>query len=164
LSPSSSAPTKAKSAFWRTKPLSRLSAAEWESLCDGCGLCCLFKLENEDTGAIWMTEVACKLLDLDSCRCMDYPDRARQVSDCVSLTPKAAKTIPWLPESCAYRRLARGADLPAWHPLVSGDPERVHAEGISVRGRAISEHEAGPLTQHVVEWPAAKPKTKARQG
>jgi uncharacterized cysteine cluster protein YcgN (CxxCxxCC family) len=162
LSPASSAPTKVKAAFWRAKPLSRLSPAEWESLCDGCGLCCLFKLENEDNGAIWMTEVACRMLDLDTCRCMDYARRAQHVSDCVSLTPQAAKTIPWLPESCAYRRLARGGDLPAWHKLVSGDPERVHAEGVSVRGRAIPEDQAGPLDQHVVDWPAAEPKRKGR--
>ena len=124
--------------FWE-KPLSTLDRGEWEALCDGCGRCCLHKLRNDDTGALSFTNVACRLLDLYSCRCSDYAHRRRRVPDCVSLTPAEVRAIDWLPPSCAYRRLAEGKDLAWWHPLVSGDPESVHRAGVSVRGQTISE-------------------------
>ena len=121
--------------FWTTTPLERMSEAEWESLCDGCGKCCLSKLEDEDTGEIYFTSVGCRLFDAATCRCRDYPRRLAQVPDCVRLTPENVHTIPWLPSTCAYRLVAEGRDLEWWHPLVSGDPDTVHRAGISVRGR-----------------------------
>lgn len=137
--------------FWKAKPLDALSKAEWESLCDGCAKCCLHKLEDPDTGEIAQTNVACRLLDIGSCRCANYPQRARYVPDCVILTPKNVGALKWMPKTCAYRLLAEGKDLFPWHPLVSGDPESVHRAGISVRGRAISERRAGPLEDHIVD-------------
>jgi uncharacterized cysteine cluster protein YcgN (CxxCxxCC family) len=133
---------------------------EWESLCDGCGRCCLHKLRHHDTGELSYTNVACRLLDLHSCQCSDYVKRKRKVPDCVSLTPEALREIDWLPPSCAYRRLAEGRGLAWWHPLVSGDPDTVHTAGISVRGRAISERRAGPLEHYVVEWPGRAPRPR----
>lgn len=121
--------------FWKTKTLEEMSAAEWESLCDGCGKCCLSKLEDEDTGDIHWTTVACRLFDCATCRCSDYAHRFERVQDCVGLTPANVRTIAWLPVTCAYRLLAEGRDLYWWHPLVSGTPETVHEAGISVRGR-----------------------------
>ena len=117
---------------------------EWEALCDGCGLCCLHKLQDEDTGRVYYTAVACRLLDLSTCRCTGYLERHRQVKRCVSLDPSRAETLDWLPDTCAYRRLARGEDLPWWHPLVSGDPDTVHTAGMSARDIAISESEVLP--------------------
>lgn len=137
--------------FWKTKPLKSLNRQEWESLCDGCARCCLHKLEDSDTGEIAQTNVACRLLDIGSCRCANYPQRARYVPDCVVLTPKNVGTLSWMPRTCAYRLLAEGKELFDWHPLVSGDAESVHRAGISVRGRAISERRAGPLEDHVIE-------------
>ena len=125
--------------FWKTKSLAEMTHAEWESLCDGCGLCCLLKVEEEDTGQIYLTRLGCKLLDTRSCRCRDYANRRDRVPDCVSVTPETAAGIPWLPESCAYKRLAEGRDLEWWHPLVSGDPESVHRAGVSARGWSRSE-------------------------
>ena len=120
--------------FWKTKRLEEMTRDEWESLCDGCGRCCLHKLRDEDTEALSFTNVACRLLDLQSCRCSDYSRRQRRVPDCVSLTPRSLQSIDWLPPSCAYRRLRDGLDLEWWHPLVSGDPDTVHQAGVSVRG------------------------------
>lgn len=137
--------------FWE-KPLSTLKREEWEALCDGCGQCCLHKVEDEDTGDIYHTNVACKLLDLRIARCSDYKDRRRQVPDCVRLTPHLAHTLPWLPDSCAYRLRAEDLPLPEWHYLVCGDREAVHRAGVSVVGKAISEEIAGPLEQHIL-WP-----------
>lgn len=144
--------------FWKSKTLEQMSRAEWESLCDGCGRCCLNKLRDEETDTLLHTNVACRLLDLQSCRCTDYPARQSRVPDCVSLTPAEARRIDWLPPSCAYRLLRDGRDLPGWHPLVSGDPETVHRAGVSVRGRAVSERVAGALEDHVVAWPGRMPR------
>lgn len=121
--------------FWKTKPLAEMSEAEWESLCDGCGKCCLAKLEDADTGEIHWTSIGCRLFDEKTCRCRDYDDRQAKVADCVRLTPENVGEIPWLPTTCAYRLLAEGRDLYWWHPLVSGSTETVHEAGVSIRGR-----------------------------
>ena len=124
--------------FWKTKTLEEMSASEWESLCDGCGKCCLSKLEDEDTGEIHFTSVGCRLFNADTCRCGDYANRLKKVSDCVQLTPQNVRTISWLPRTCAYRLVAEGRDLFSWHPLISGDSESVHKAGISMRGRVTA--------------------------
>jgi uncharacterized cysteine cluster protein YcgN (CxxCxxCC family) len=139
--------------FWRCKTFSQMTRAEWESLCDGCGRCCLNKLEDAETGKVEFTNVACRLLDLKTARCTAYAERRRFVSDCISLNPRSIRRFTWLPLSCAYRRLAHGEDLQWWHPLVSGDRESVHRAGISVRGRVVSEVLADDLEDHVVDWP-----------
>ena len=144
--------------FWRRKTLAQMSRAEWESLCDGCGRCCLHKLRDEDTEELGWTEVACRLLDTQSCRCSDYTNRKARVPDCVKLTPRKVASIDWLPPTCAYRLLAEGRDLPWWHPLVSGRAETVHEAGVSVRGKAVAEREAGALTDHIVAWPGRVPR------
>ena len=146
--------------FWKAKSLEQMTREEWESLCDGCGRCCLHKLRDDDTGALSFTNVACRLLDLKTCQCGDYAHRRRRVPDCVSLTPAEVRAIDWLPPSCAYRRLADGKDLAWWHPLVSGDPDTVHEAGISVRGRAISERGGGSFEEYIVDWPGRMPRTK----
>jgi len=128
--------------FWKRKSLGELSTREWESLCDGCALCCMHKLEDEDTGDILYTDIACRLLDIETCRCTDYKARAKRVADCLVLSADRPEAFQWLPASCAYRRLSEGKDLPDWHPLLSGVPESVHTVGVSMRGRAISENEA----------------------
>src|SRR4029078_6627411 len=128
-------------------PLSRpptreqMTAAEWESLCDGCGLCCLVRFEEEDTGEIIPTRVHCKLFDAHACVCTDYATHKEKVPDCVKLTPGNIEQLAWMPLSCAYRRIHEGRDLADWHPLVSGDPESVHRAGVSVRGQTISDTE-----------------------
>ena len=136
--------------FWKDKTLAQMSPAEWESLCDGCGKCCLHKI-REASGELKLTTVACRLLDTQTCRCSNYLRRKALVPDCVVLTPTTVCEINWLPETCAYRLLAAGRELPVWHPLLTGDPASVHAAGISVRGRAISERDAGPLQNHITE-------------
>ena len=143
----------AEDPFWRRKTLAEMTRGEWESLCDGCAKCCLDKLQDDDTGEISYTEVACRLLDLGTCRCTDYANRKRFVPDCVVLTARTVTRLTWLPSTCAYRLISEGKDLEWWHPLVSGDPETVHRAGISVRGRAVPEALAGDLEDHVVRWP-----------
>jgi hypothetical protein len=136
--------------FWE-KPLAQLSRAEWEALCDGCGKCCLHKVEDEDTGRVYPTNVACKLLDRESCRCSNYRQRKAFVPDCVRLTTEKLERYQWLPRTCAYRLRAAGEPLPEWHYLLTGDPESVHRAGASVRGWTISEDIAGPIEQHLVD-------------
>ena len=147
--------------FWKTKRLADMNQAEWESLCDGCGRCCLHKLRDEDTDELSFTNVACRLLDLKSCQCSDYANRRARVHDCVQLTPAKLKTVDWLPPSCAYRLLFEGKDLFPWHPLISGTADTVRTAGAAINGRALSERDAGPLEHHIVEWPGESPKVKA---
>ena len=136
--------------FWE-KPLGELDAAEWEALCDGCGKCCVHKVEDEDTGRIIATNIACRLLDRETGRCSNYKGRKALVPDCVQLTRDKVGTLSWLPKTCAYRLRAADQPLPDWHYLISGDPESVHSAGISVRGWTISEEDAGDLEFHMVE-------------
>ncbi len=124
--------------FWKEKKLEEMTPAEWESLCDGCAKCCLIKFEDEDTGRIYHTNVVCELLDIYHCRCTRYAERSVLVPTCLTLNPKLIHELKWMPETCAYRLLAEGKDLPVWHPLVSGDPKTVHKAGISVRGKVVS--------------------------
>ena len=138
--------------FWEHKTLEELTPREWEALCDGCAKCCLNKLEDEATGQIWYTNVACDLLDLDTCRCGDYPNRSRRVPDCVVLTPRKSRELKWMPETCAYRLLAEGRPLPDWHPLVSGDPRSLIHSHHRICGRVIHEREAGDLEHHLITW------------
>ncbi len=150
-----------KAPFWKTKSLEQMTNSEWESLCDGCGRCCLSKLEDADTGEIHFTHVGCRLLDAAACRCSDYENRSEKVDDCVRLTPENLREIDWLPPTCAYRLVADGRDLYWWHPLVSGDPNTVHAAGVSVRGRVRASEVDVPdnmLEDHIVKWPGRVPK------
>jgi uncharacterized cysteine cluster protein YcgN (CxxCxxCC family) len=119
--------------------LDELSKEEWESLCDGCGLCCVYKIEDEDTGEIIYTEIACRLLDTENCRCSDYENRHSLVPSCAELSPRHPEYFRWLPETCAYRRLYEGRPLPEWHHLLTGDRESVHRAGASIKGKCISE-------------------------
>jgi uncharacterized protein len=137
-------------AFWREKSLAEMTEPEWESLCDGCGRCCLYKLEDEDTGEILFTRVACRLLDIETCRCAHYSKRSEWVPDCLNLR-QGFTQFHWLPPTCAYRLLAKGWGLPTWHPLVSGRTESVHEAGRSARDFAILESEVGCVEDHVIE-------------
>lgn len=141
--------------FWETTALADLSQAQWESLCDGCGRCCLHKLEDEDTGKVYFTSVGCRLLDTHSCRCRNYSQRFTQVPDCIVLKPDNLAGSTALPTSCAYRRLAEGRSLPDWHPLISGAPDSVYDAGISVRDRVISETQLAKenFEEYLLGWP-----------
>lgn len=140
--------------FWETKSLADLNRREWESLCDGCGRCCLRKLEDPDSGQIAYTDVACRLLDTGSCRCRNYDRRTELVADCVRLRPGDREQLEWMPSTCAYRLLDAGKPLPDWHPLISGSDRSVHEAGISVRERCVSEefvHE-DEIEFRIVDW------------
>ena len=125
--------------FWETKMLREMTRAEWESLCDGCGRCCLVRFEDEDTGEVIPTRISCRLLDTETACCSNYARRKRYVPDCIKLTPEKIEDLTWMPSSCAYRRLHEGRPLASWHPLVSGDPGSVRRAGISVAGKVMSE-------------------------
>jgi uncharacterized cysteine cluster protein YcgN (CxxCxxCC family) len=150
----SSAPLVEKP-FWQTKTLEAMNPVEWESLCDRCGKCCLVKLEDEDSGEIFVTDIACKLFDAGACACSNYPARRKKVRDCIKLTPMSVRAIGWLPKTCGYRLVAEGRPLEAWHPLISGSPETVHEAGISVRGRTNGSEKTVKLEDyplHIVDW------------
>jgi uncharacterized cysteine cluster protein YcgN (CxxCxxCC family) len=140
--------------FWETKPLDELNREEWEALCDGCGRCCLLKIEDEDSGELYYTNVVCEFHDSDRCRCTAYRQRSLLVPDCIKVTPEVAREQKWLPDTCAYRLLAEGKALFDWHPLISGDPDSIHRAGISVRDRVIPEQYVHPdeLPEHLVHW------------
>ena len=144
--------------FWEIKTLDEMTPSEWDSLCDRCGKCCLHKLEDETTGEVYVCNVACRLLDLDTCHCRDYPNRKKLVPDCMVLSPGALtqdkiKEFHWLPKTCAYRLLAEGEVLFDWHPLISGSGDSVHEAGVSIGRRVISEDEADENLQlHITDW------------
>ena len=139
------------SRFWEDRRLDQLDRAQWEALCDGCGKCCLHKLEDADTGAVHPTNVACRLLDGHSGQCRDYRHRRAYVPECLRLTLRDVAHTEWLPQSCAYRLRARGEPLPEWHYLVCGDREAVHRAGESVRGWTVSEDLVGDLEHHLTD-------------
>lgn len=145
--------------FWKTTPLHKMDRDQWESLCDGCGKCCLLKLEDEDTGDIAYTRIHCKLFNSNTCQCSDYANRKSIVEDCVKLTPAGLEEINWMPESCAYRRIRDGKNLPDWHHLVCGDRERIHAEGQSIKGRTVSEETVFDEDQidWIIDWEGNPP-------
>jgi len=140
--------------WWDETPLARLSRTQWEALCDGCARCCLHKLQDEESGEVYYTGVRCRYLDERSCRCSDYANRSRLMPNCIRLSPENTGGLDWLPSTCAYRLRAGGEPLPPWHPLVSGDPESVHAAGVSIRGRSISDEYVHPegYDEHIVTW------------
>lgn len=138
--------------FWRVKNIAELSEEEWESLCDGCAKCCLHKLEDVDTRAIYFTNVHCRLLDTRTGLCSDYSHRSERVPDCVTITPELLRDPYWLPTTCAYRVLAEGRDLPVWHPLISGERDSTRRSGQSICGRTVCEDDAEDLENHLVTW------------
>ena len=142
--------------FWEKKTLSQMTRDEWEALCDGCGKCCLNKLEDEDSGQVALTRVACRLLDDATCRCCHYENRHQFVPDCIVLRPETIEDhMYWLPQTCAYRLLHEGRDLYDWHPLVSGDPQSVHRAGVSMKDRTVSEFDVADedWEEHIIEEP-----------
>ena len=146
--------TDATKPFWETKSLDHMTPDEWESLCDGCGKCCVIKLEDVDNGEIHYTDIGCRLLDPTTCRCKDYDKRKQHVPDCVQLSPERLESLPWMPQSCAYRLLHEGKPLPRWHPLVTGDPESTHKAGQSVLGQIFPEDdiEEEDYPEHIRDW------------
>ena len=143
---------KNQKSFWKEKRLTELSQEEWESLCDGCARCCMIKLEDIDTKKIAYTNIACKLLQTETCKCKDYQPRQRRVPDCIGLNAENIKNLNWMPSTCAYRLIAEGKELPWWHPLVSGKSDTVHIAGISVRGRTILENDNLNPNKHIIDW------------
>ena len=139
------------SPYWETKSLSEMSRTEWEALCDGCGKCCLLKVEDEDTGDVAATNIACRLLDTETARCSNYRHRRAFVPDCIRLDSDNLEAFYWLPQTCAYRLVAEGKPLADWHPLISGSPDTVHQAGISVAGWVVSEDDAGPIEHHLID-------------
>ena len=139
--------------FWETTPFHRMSREQWESLCDGCGKCCVHKLEDDDTGEVFPTNVCCRLLDTRTARCSDYRNRKALVPECVRLTPARLDDLDWLPESCTYLRVHRGQGLAEWHHLLTGDRESIHRAGQSVAGRVIREDHAGDLEDYIIDKP-----------
>jgi uncharacterized cysteine cluster protein YcgN (CxxCxxCC family) len=140
--------------FWKRKTLAEMTTAEWESLCDGCGKCCLLKLQDPDTGVVEYTNVACRLLDQHACNCTRYAQRQRFVPDCVVLSPGNVTSLGWMPSTCAYRLVAEGKELPEWHHLVTGNRDTIHRARASVRGRTVAEADATDLEDFIVTWPA----------
>lgn len=140
--------------FWEEKTLSEMTLTQWESLCDGCGKCCLHKLEDEDDDKLYYTDIACKLLDIESCRCSDYTNRVKKVSSCLTLTAATLKDVHFLPDTCAYRLLSENKPLASWHPLISGNNASVHEAGVSVSGRVLSETYIHPddFETRVIHW------------
>lgn len=136
------------------RPLESLSTSEWESLCDGCGRCCVHKLEDEDTGELFFTNIACRHLDSDNVRCQVYAERSRRVPDCIDLRTAGQQAFAWLPSTCAYRRRAGGQPLPSWHPLLTGDGRAMAKAGVTVSGRVVDERQVHPdaWEDHVVRW------------
>lgn len=145
--------------FWERKRLEEMTPEEWEALCDGCGRCCLNKLEDWDTGEIHWTNIACRLLDARTCRCRDYENRFAEVPDCVRVDLAAVRTLSWLPPTCAYRLIGEGKSLYDWHHLVSGSRETVHTAGVSVRDRVVPEDGITPeeYEDHLAQWPGENP-------
>lgn len=145
--------------FWETKTLDQMSFDEWESLCDGCGLCCLVKVEDEDSGEIFNTTVSCHLLDIETCRCLDYKNRLSEAPMCTQLTLANLSQMTWLPETCAYKRLDAGQALPEWHPLITKKQNSVHEAGVSVKWFAQSEEYIHPeeLFSRIIKFPVIAP-------
>jgi len=145
--------------FWETTPLEQMSPDEWEALCDGCAKCCLIKLEDEDTGEIAYTRLHCRLLDVGSCRCSDYPNRQASVPDCVILTPKSVAELKWMPRTCSYRLIHEGKPLPEWHHLRSHDRALVHTQGHSIKDQTVSEDTVFEDDQMdwIVDWDGNEP-------
>lgn len=135
--------------------MAEMSRQEWESLCDGCGKCCCIRLEDEETAAIYITDVVCKLFDAGTCQCSDYPNRSEKVPDCVTLTPENVSQLKWMPRTCAYRLVSEGKDLFEWHHLVSGSRETIHEAGMSVQDAVVSEVHMSEeeQAQRIVIWP-----------
>tara|TARA_X000001036_G_C20056713_1_gene553267 strand:+ start:72 stop:530 length:459 start_codon:yes stop_codon:yes gene_type:complete len=141
-----------KENFWKSKTLKQMTNDEWESLCDGCGKCCLHKLEDIDTGEISVSNVSCMYLDLKTCGCMDYKHRHKNVKDCIKLTPETIDKINWLPNTCSYKLVLNNDDLPDWHHLVSGDKNTIHERGMSVKNFSISEKDISDVNEYILDW------------
>ena len=141
--------------FWRVKKMKDMNKQEWESLCDNCGKCCCIRLEDEETGDIYITDVACKLFDAETCKCTSYASRSEKVSDCVKLTKDNIDKLQWMPRTCAYRLISEGKELPYYHHLVSGSSSTIHDEGMSVKNEVVSETIVSEDEQikRIVIWP-----------